>query len=141
MNEKITQWCATLGLDLDALDIPALTDQEMAGALMILLVHKGYNDDVWGNKRARYWGAFAEKLELALGATNLNEFASLFAREMSSSIGRNKHQRQVAVEVANAENNETILDTIRREHEMLVTLAQVMQNMIKSKYDQREETS
>jgi hypothetical protein len=129
---EIKHWLEQLGFDESQLDIEGITDAEWAGALLLLLIHKGYNGDVWDRNRRRYWGAFAEKLELALGAATLAEFASSFANEMSADIGRNKVQRQVAVEIAYHANAEAIFEKIRTSSEMLVTLVRVIQEMIKA---------
>lgn len=133
---EIKNWLDLIGFDESQLDIEGITDAEWAGALLLLLVHKGYNGDVWDRHRRRYWGAFAEKLELSLGAATLAEFASNFANEMSNDIGRNKIQRRVAVEIAYHANAEEIFEKIRASSEMLITLVRVIQEMIKADRDQ-----
>lgn len=139
MEEKLEELAELVGLDWDALGVDGIEPEERAAALLLLTVHKGFNSDVWGSKLKRYWGAFQEKIELALGAADLPEFCSLLAREMKASIGRNERQREVAVRLAYSAEAEAIFDKIRTSHEMLITLARVMQASIKAQYDTEDE--
>ena len=86
----------------------------------------------------RYWGAFEEKAELHLGAQDLAEFATKFAGEMQNSIGRNKLQRGVAIEVTYCEIAGDILARLQVNHKMIVTLVRAMKDAIKSEYDYEE---
>lgn len=124
-----------IGLDWEGLAIEGVTDIERAGALLLLTVHKGYNPKVWGKKRKRYWGAFQENIELALMGQDLLEFVSLLAREMQSTIGNNPRQKEVATRIAFHPRRDEIYETIRVNHEIMVTLARVMQEAIKAKFD------
>lgn len=135
MEKLLEELEGLVGLDWQSLGIDGITPAERGAALLLLTIHKGFNSDVWGNKRLRYWGAFQEKIELAMGAADLPEFCSLLAREMQASIGRNERQRTVAVRLAYSPYAEAIFDKIRTSHEMLVTLARVMQDSIKAQYD------
>ncbi len=135
MEEKLEELAELVGLDWDALGVDGIEPEEKAAALLLLTIHKGFNSDAWGNKLKRYWGAFQEKIELSLGAADLPEFCSLLAREMKASIGRNERQRAVAVRLAYSADAEAIFEKIRTSHEMLITLARVMQASIKAQYD------
>lgn len=139
MKDKIKEWNELIGLNIENITVDGIQDEEMAGALLLLMIHKGYNDKVWGSKRLRYWDAFQEKIELALGATDLNEFACMLAREMSATIGCNKRHRIIASEIVWSTKSVEVFEHIRSDHEMLVTLARVMQNMIKEKYNERSD--
>jgi hypothetical protein len=140
LPELLAKLDALVGLDWQALAIDGVTDIERAGALLLLTIHKGFNTDVWGKKRTRYWGAFQEKVELALMAGELPEFVSLLAREMSATVGRNGRQQEVAVRLTYHPRRQEIYDNIRTSYEMLITLARVMQGSIKAQYDYEDST-
>lgn len=139
LDETLTELADLIGLDWIALGVDGIEPEEQAAAMLLLTIHKGFNSDVWGNKLKRYWGAFQEKIQLALGAADLPEFVSLLAREMQASIGRNERQRAVAVRLAYSAEAEAIFDKIRTSHEMLITLARVMQASIKAKFDTEDD--
>jgi hypothetical protein len=140
LPELLAKLDTLVGLDWQALAIDGVADVERAGALLLLTIHKGFNTDVWGKKRTRYWDAFQEKVELALMAGELPEFVSMLAREMSATVGRNDRQREVAVRLTYHPRRQEIYDNIRTSYEMLITLARVMQGSIKAQYDYDENT-
>jgi len=133
---RLAAWAETLGLEWTAVGVEDLSEAEKAAALLLLMVHKGFNSSVWGNKRLRYWGAFKDKLSLCLNAETLPQFASQFASEMSATIGRNQRQRQIVVEICWRREGREILDVIGREYEMLVALTQVLRDAIQAQYDE-----
>lgn len=136
LSEQIQRWSEQLGIEWM---MPGLSDSEKAAALLLLFIHKGFNDSVWSSKRRRYWGAFEENVALCLGAEHLPSFASQFAENMSARIGRNALQRQIAVEITWCEDAGEIFRCIRESAKMLIVLVQVIRDAIKAQYDLPDE--
>jgi len=136
LQEQVQKWSEALGLEWMTGEITA---EEQAAAILLLLIHKGFNNSVWGSKRLRYWSVFQGKLEKHLGCVNLSEVVSNFANEMQATVGRNEEQRQIVTEIVWCKDAARILDTMRNTTLMLVTLARVMQQAIKDQYEEREE--
>jgi hypothetical protein len=139
MEKELQKLENAIGLDWKEVGIESINYHERTAALLLLMIHKGFNDGVWGNKLMRYWDAFRGQAELATGADTLAEFASRMADGMGASIGRNAHQREIAVKLAWVSDQGAVLDVLRRELDMLVTLTRVMQSTIKKQYDNNDE--
>lgn len=137
MKEKLTKWKEQIGLKSD-FDGLVISEADESAAILLLMIHKGFNSKVWSSKLMRYWGAFEEKAELHLGAQDLAEFSTKFAGEMQNGIGRNKLQRGVAIEVTYCEIASDILARLQVNHKMIVTLVRAMKDAIKSEYDYEE---
>lgn len=136
MKELIADWKERVGLKTDlGIEIGEADD---VAALLLLMIHKGFNSKAWGKNLQRYWGAFEEKIELHLGAQDLAEFASKFAADLRNDIGRNQRQRLIAAEVAYCQIADKALERLRINHKMLVTLVRVMKDQIKADYDNDE---
>ena len=135
LKEQVQKWSEQLGIEWM---LDSLIEEEKAAGILLLLIHKGFNNSIWGSKRLRYWDAFKGKLDLHLGEESLPILISKFAEDMQASIGRNSYQREIATEIAWCKEADAILETIREESLMLVTLARVMQQAIKAQYDYEE---
>lgn len=136
LQEQVQKWLEQLGLEWMH---DSLTAEEQAAGILLLLVHKGFNNSVWGSKRLRYWSVFQGKLEKHLGCVSLSEAISNFANEMQATVGRNESQRQIATEVVWCRDAARILNAMRNTTLMLVTLVRVMQQAIKEQYEEERE--
>lgn len=136
--EQVQEWSQRLGIKWP---LPTMTDEERTAALLLLFVHKGFNNSVWGSKRLRYWGAFEENLTRAAyedSGETLASYINTFAQQMQARVGRNELQRGIAVEIVWCERADAVLECVRQEPKMLVTLIRVIQEALKSEYDQDE---
>lgn len=138
MQEKLAKWKDKIGLKPDFIDGLVISEADEGAAILLLMIHKGFNSKVWSSKLLRYWGAFEEKVELHLGSQDLAEFTTKFAGDLQNSIGRNKLQRSVAIEVTYCEIAGNILARLQVNHKMIVTLVRAMKDAIKAEYDYEE---
>lgn len=83
----------------------------------------------------RYWDAFENNLLRGTSATNLPEFVELFAGAMSAYIGRNQHQRGIAVKLMYADGGDEVLGCIVRSRKVMAALVQALRDAIPSRFD------
>ena len=136
--EQVQEWSQRIGIKWP---VPTMTDEEKAAALLLLFVHKGFNNSVWGSKRLRYWGAFEENMTRAAyedSGDTLASYIDTFARLMQAQMGRNELQRGIAIEIVWSSQAAETLECIRREPKMLKTLVRVLQQTLKGEYDRDE---
>ncbi len=139
MDEKeLNQLSQMIGLEWARVGLPELGLVDKRAALLLLLIHKGFNNSVWGSKRLRYWDAFENNLLRATAAANLPEFVEQFAGAMGAALGRNQTQRTIAMKLVYGAGGESVLDCILVQRKVMAALVQAMRDAIPSAYDYEE---